>query len=144
MRGASKSVSFHFHPPHVLFNGTILVGGLVFSLAAGCHSGCGTELLVGRLGRTRDGVATIDGRLLGGGLLGFGAADDDKTAALLFAVEDWPQRDGTVYQHRGIRSRKSIWPNTYASASGRQHPIRDVQEKASTSESGYSHFCVCV
>jgi len=143
MRGASKGVSFHFHTPHVLFNGTILVWGLVFSLGVGCHSGCGTELLVGRLGRTRDGVAAIDGRLLGGSLLGFGAANNDKTAALLFAVEDWSQRDGTVYQHKGDHGRVYGQTRTFPLLGG-DILFHDVQKKPSTSESGYSHLYVCV
>ena len=59
----------------------------MLDLAIRSICGGGTELLVGGMRRACNRVAAIGGRL-GGGLLGFGAADDDKATALLFAVED--------------------------------------------------------
>ena len=119
VRGASKRVSFHLHTSHVFFNGTILVRGLVLIPATRRFCGCGAELLVRRMGWACDGVGGIGGWLRRR-LLGSGAADDDKTTALFFAVEDWTQ--GTAYQHDRIaevytakRVRFRLWEVTFYS-----------------------------
>jgi hypothetical protein len=114
VRGASKRISFHLHTPHVFFNGTVLVRGLVLALATRRLCGCGAELLVRRMGWACDGVGGIGGRLRRR-LLGSGAADDDKATALLFAVEDWTQERHISM----IGSRKCIRLNAYVSACGR-------------------------
>jgi hypothetical protein len=95
MCGASKGIGLHFHTPHVLFNGTILVRGLVFAFTTRCFCEVSTELLVWRMRRACNSIVAIGGWLRGR-LLRFRASDDNKTTTLLFAVEDWPRQEGVL------------------------------------------------
>jgi hypothetical protein len=87
MCGASKGIGLHLHTSYVLFNGAILVRGLVLALTSR-FCGVGTKFLVRWMGWTCDRIATIGGTLRGW-LLGFRTADNNKSTTLLFAVEDW-------------------------------------------------------
>jgi hypothetical protein len=93
--GASKGIGLHLHTTDVLFNRAILIRRLVFALTTRCLGGVGTEFLVRWMGWTCNRIDIIGGSLRGW-LLGFRATDNNKTATLLFAVENWPRWEGVL------------------------------------------------
>ena len=75
------------HTPHALFNSPVLVRELMLALNTRCLCGVGTEDLVWRMRWTGNRSATIKERS-GVRLLGIRGTDNNKTATLLYAVEN--------------------------------------------------------
>ena len=86
--GTPKGIRFYLHTSHVLFHSTILIGRLVLALTTTCLGGVRTEFFVRWMGWTRNCIDVIGGYLRGR-LLRFRITDNNKTATLLFAIEDW-------------------------------------------------------
>jgi hypothetical protein len=93
--GALKGIGLHLHTPDVLFNRAILIRRLVLALTTRCLGGVGTEFLVRWMGWTCNRIGIVGGSSRGR-LLRFRATDNDKTAALLFAVENWSRLEGVL------------------------------------------------